>query len=59
MSRDRLDAQVAGLIEDATVDGASRELFTRIRVVEAGTEISDDRTREYMTVLQRLGLDGG
>ena len=50
MSPDEMDAVVTKMIEDA----APIELFTRIRIADAGPEVSDETVRNWVTVPQRL-----
>ena len=46
-----VDLLVSGMIRDA----GPRDLFTHLRVVEIGPEISDDTVRQLMTVSSRIG----
>jgi hypothetical protein len=50
MSRDEIDALVAKMVRDA----GPAELFTYIRVAEAGPEVSDQAVRDVMTVFERI-----
>ncbi len=50
MSREEIDALAAKMIRDA----GSPELFTWIRVAEAGPEVSDGTVRDLMTVAERV-----
>ena len=49
-SQPEIDALVHGMVEEA----APADLITHIWVAEAGTEISDETVRDFMTVMSRL-----
>jgi hypothetical protein len=50
MSQGEIDALIAQMVGDA----APAELFTYIRVAEAGPEVSDETARNLMTVAERI-----
>jgi hypothetical protein len=52
LSRDEIDSLVARMIRDA----GPLELFTYIRVAEAGPEVSDETARDLLTVFERVKI---
>jgi len=50
MDRDVLDNLMARMVKDAS----PAELFTDIRVADAGPEITDEMVRNVMTVADRI-----